>query len=113
MQSGDGALRIGTRPSVILLIGVNGVGKTTAAAKLCVLPEKPGQKVLFAAADTFPRRRSGNSLRYGRNASVWTLSATRGATPPPWYSTRCRPQKARGTDVIICDTAGRLHNKST
>ena len=103
MQSGDGALRIGTRPSVILLVGVNGVGKTTAAAKLAYYLKNQGKKVLFAAAEQL--------AIWAERVGVDIVRHNEGGDPAAVVFDAVSAAKARGTDVIICDTAGRLHNK--
>mgnify|MGYP002551364469 CR=1 FL=1 len=111
MQSGDGALRIGTRPSVILLVGVNGVGKTTAAAKLAYYLKNQGKKVLFAAADTFRAAAAEQLAIWAERVGVDIVRHNEGGDPAAVVFDAVSAAKARGTDVIICDTAGRLHNK--
>ena len=111
MQSGDGALKIGTRPSVILLVGVNGVGKTTAAAKLAYYLKNQGKKVLFAAADTFRAAAAEQLSIWAGRVGVDIVRHNEGGEPAAVVFDAISAAKARGTDVIICDTAGRLHNK--
>ena len=111
MQSGDGALKIGTRPSVILLVGVNGVGKTTAAAKLAYYLKNQGKKVLFAAADTFRAAAAEQLSIWAGRVGVDIVRHNEGGDPAAVVFDAISAAKARGTDVIICDTAGRLHNK--
>ena len=111
MQSGAGARMSGTRPSVILLVGVNGVGKTTAAAKLAYYLKNQGKKVLFAAADTFRAAAAEQLSIWAGRVGVDIVRHNEGGDPAAVVFDAISAAKARGTDVIICDTAGRLHNK--
>jgi len=112
LDVGDGRLALDTTPSVILVIGVNGVGKTTTIGKLAMKFKAEGKKVLLCAGDTF-RAAAGEQL------SVWAertgadiVRRDEGADPASVIFDGLNAAKARGIDVVICDTAGRLHNKS-
>ena len=100
MVSGDNELHLDTQPSVILVIGVNGVGKTTTIGKLASRLKKEGKSVILGAADTF------------RAAAIEQLEVwAEGADPAAVVYDTISAAKARHADVVICDTAGRLHNK--
>ena len=112
LSVGDTDLKLGTKPSVILVVGVNGVGKTTTIGKLAMRFTNQGKKVLMCAGDTF-RAAAGEQL------SVWAersgcdiVRREEGADPASVIFDGLNAAKARGIDVVICDTAGRLHNKS-
>jgi len=112
LSSADTLLKLDTKPSVILVIGVNGVGKTTTIGKLACKYINQGKKVLLCAGDTF-RAAAGEQL------SVWAertgadiIRREEGADPASVIYDGINAAKARGTDIIINDTAGRLHNKS-
>ena len=112
LNVGDTALKLGTRPSVVLVIGVNGVGKTTAIGKLAHALSAQGKKVLLCAADTF-RAAAADQLEIWANRSgVDIVRQHEGADPASVVYDAIAAAKARGTDVILCDTAGRLHNKA-
>ncbi len=107
----DNGVNLNSKPSVILLIGVNGVGKTTTAAKLANLYISRGKKVIFAAADTF-RAAAGEQLdTWASRVGADIIRASQGADPAAVVFDTINAAKARGADIIICDTAGRLHNK--
>ena len=109
---GDRELRLSTRPSVILVIGVNGVGKTTTIGKLSAKLKQDGKRVLLCAADTF-RAAAADQLEIWANRSgVELVRQHEGADPASVVFDGISAAKARGSDVIICDTAGRLHNKA-
>lgn len=111
LNVGDTALKIGTRPSVVLVIGVNGVGKTTSVGKLAGKLKDDGRKVLIAAADTF-RAAAGDQLaEWARRAEVPMVGGNEGADPASVVYDAVTAAKARGVDVLLIDTAGRLHNK--
>jgi len=112
LDVGDTALNLSTKPSVILVIGVNGVGKTTTIGKLAQRLSNEGKKVLLCAGDTF-RAAAGEQLAVWANrAGVDIVKRDEGADPASVIFDGISAAKARNVDVIICDTAGRLHNKS-
>ena len=99
------------RKSVILVIGVNGVGKTTSVGKLAGKLKDQGKKVILAAADTF-RAAAGEQLaQWASRAGVDLIGGQEGADPASIVYDAVAAAKARNADVLICDTAGRLHNK--
>ena len=103
---------IGTHsPEVILVIGVNGVGKTTSIGKVSSKLKKSGKKVLIAAADTFRAAAIDQLEVWGRRAGVDVIKHQEGADPAAVIFDAISAAKSRKTDVLICDTAGRLHNK--
>lgn len=111
MLSGERALKITTKPSVILVIGVNGVGKTTTIGKLAAQLKQEGKKVLLGAADTFRAAAAEQLGIWAERAGVELIRHHEGADPAAVVYDTLAAGKARGCDVIICDTAGRLHNK--
>ena len=112
LDVGDPRLRLDTKPSVILVIGVNGVGKTTTIGKLAMKYTSEGKKVLVCAGDTF-RAAAGEQLEiWARRANADIVRRDEGADPASVIFDGLNAAKARGIDVVICDTAGRLHNKS-
>lgn len=97
--------------SIILIIGVNGVGKTTSVGKLAGSFKKQGKRVLIAAADTF-RAAAGEQLEeWANRAGVEMIVGTQGADPSSVLYDAVSAAKARNVDILLCDTAGRLHNK--
>ncbi len=111
MRVGETAYDFEKEQSVIFIIGVNGVGKTTSVGKLAGILKKQGKKVLIAAADTF-RAAAGDQLAEGAHrAGVDMIGGTDGADPASVIFDAVNAAKARNVDVLICDTAGRLHNK--
>lgn len=107
----DCSAKLDSKPSIILLIGVNGVGKTTTAAKLANIYKNKGKKVIFGAADTF-RAAAGEQLEtWADRVGVDIIKSAHGADPAAVVFDTINAAKARGSDIIICDTAGRLHNK--
>ncbi len=111
LESRESTVALNTKPSVILLIGVNGVGKTTTAAKLAHLYISRGKKVIFGAADTF-RAAAGEQLEtWAERGGSDIIKSVQGADPASVVFDTINAAKARGADIIICDTAGRLHNK--
>lgn len=111
MQVGEAAYEFENRQSVIMIVGVNGVGKTTSVGKLAGLLKDQGKKVLIAAADTF-RAAAGEQLsEWCARAGVEMIGGKEGADPASVIYDAVNAAKAREVDVLICDTAGRLHNK--
>lgn len=108
---GDRSLQLNTRPAVILVIGVNGVGKTTTIGKLAHNLMQDGKKVLLAAADTFRDAAIEQLDIWAKRAGADIVRHTQGADPGAVVFDAIQAAKARGVDVVICDTAGRLHNK--
>ncbi|NLD87031.1 MAG: signal recognition particle-docking protein FtsY [Clostridiales bacterium] len=104
-------LKLSTKPSVILVIGVNGVGKTTTIGKLAKLLKNEGKRVLLAAGDTFRAAAADQLEIWSERAGVELVRQTEGTDPASVVFDAISAAKARGVDVIICDTAGRLHNK--
>ncbi len=102
----------GETPLIIMVIGVNGVGKTTSIAKLAWRFKKQGKSVLLIAADTFRAAASEQLSVWGERLDVPVIKHKEGADPSAVIFDGLAAAKARNTDVIICDTAGRLHNKS-
>ncbi len=109
--AGGQALKLDTTPAVILVIGVNGVGKTTTIGKLAHNLKSEGKKVLLAAADTFRDAAIEQLDVWAQRAGVDIVRHTQGADPGAVVFDAVSAAKARGVDVVICDTAGRLHNK--
>ena len=111
MRVGETAYEFENRQSVIFVIGVNGVGKTTSVGKLAGILKGQGKKVLIAAADTF-RAAAGEQLaEWANRAGVDMVGGKDGADPASVIYDAVNAAKARNVDVLICDTAGRLHNK--
>lgn len=111
MLRGGQELNLSTKPSIILVIGVNGVGKTTTIGKLAAGLKAQGHKVLLGAADTFRDAAIEQLQVWADRAGVDLVKHTQGADPAAVVFDTISAAKARGTDVIVCDTAGRLHNK--
>ena len=99
------------KPAVILVIGVNGVGKTTTIAKLAALYKKQGRRVMLAAGDTFRAAASEQLELWADRAGVPLVQAGMGADPAAVIFDAVKSANARGYDMVIADTAGRLHNK--
>ena len=111
MDVGDTAYEFENRKSVVLVIGVNGVGKTTSVGKLAGKLKDQGKKVIVAAADTF-RAAAGEQLtEWANRAKVDMIGGQEGADPAAIVFDAIAAAKARNADVLLCDTAGRLHNK--
>lgn len=111
MLGEDTPLDMSTVPSVILVIGVNGVGKTTTIGKLSYQLKNQGKKVLVAAADTFRAAAIDQLEVWTERAGVDIIKHNEGSDPAAVVFDALTAAKARSTDVVICDTAGRLHNK--
>ena len=111
MDVGETAYRFEQEKSVVLVIGVNGVGKTTSVGKLAGKLKDQGKKVVIAAADTF-RAAAGEQLaEWANRAGVEMIGGQEGADPASVVFDAVAAAKARNADVLLCDTAGRLHNK--
>lgn len=111
MDVGETAYEFENRKSVVLVIGVNGVGKTTSVGKLAGKLTDQGKKVVLAAADTF-RAAAGEQLsEWARRAGVDMIGGQEGSDPGSVVYDAIAAAKARNADVLLCDTAGRLHNK--
>ena len=111
MNVGETAYEFEKRQSVVLVIGVNGVGKTTSVGKLAGKLKDQGKKVVLAAADTF-RAAAGEQLsEWATRAGVDIISGQEGSDPAAVVYDAIAAAKARSADVLLCDTAGRLHNK--
>ena len=111
MLSGGETLDLSTSPSIILVIGVNGVGKTTTIGKLAKQLSDRGKRVLLAAADTFRAAAIDQLDIWAQRAGCEIIKQNEGSDPAAVIFDAITAAKARGADVIICDTAGRLHNK--
>lgn len=111
MLSGGEELNLSTKPSIILVIGVNGVGKTTTIGKLAAQLKGEGKKVILGAADTFRAAAIDQLEIWAERAGVDIVKQNEGADPAAVVFDTISAAKARNCDVIICDTAGRLHNK--
>ena len=108
---GDTALNLSTKPSVVLVIGVNGVGKTTTIGKIAHQMKDSGKHVLLCAADTFRAAAADQLEIWADRAGVEIIRQDEGADPAAVVFDAIAAAKARKADVILCDTAGRLHNK--
>ncbi|MBE6766668.1 MAG: signal recognition particle-docking protein FtsY [Clostridia bacterium] len=111
MLSGDTALHLDTTPSVVLMIGVNGVGKTTTIGKMALGFKKQGKKVVLGAADTFRAAAIDQLSVWAERSGVDMVKSVEGTDPASVIFDTIASAKARKADVIVCDTAGRLHNK--
>lgn len=111
MLRGGEELKINTKPSVILVIGVNGVGKTTTIGKIAAMLEKQGKKVILGAADTFRAAAVEQLGIWAQRSGAEMVSQPQGSDPASVVFDSIAAAKSRGADVVICDTAGRLHNK--
>lgn len=111
MQVGETAYEFETKQSIVFVIGVNGVGKTTTVGKLAGKLKQSGRRVVIAAADTF-RAAAGEQLEmWAHRAGVEMIGGKEGADPASVLFDAVQSAKARHADVLLCDTAGRLHNK--
>ncbi len=111
MLSGGEELHVGTKPSVILVIGVNGVGKTTTIGKMAAYLKEQGKNVLLGAADTFRAAAIEQLQVWADRAGCDLIKQSEGSDPAAVVFDTISAAKARGADVAICDTAGRLHTK--
>ena len=111
LQENDCGLHLETKPAVILVIGVNGVGKTTTIGKLTSKLKNEGKKVVLAAADTFRAAAADQLEIWAERNDVPIVRLTEGADPAAVVFDACSSARSKGADVCICDTAGRLHNK--
>ncbi len=111
LSKNDCTLELKTKPTVILVIGVNGVGKTTTIGKLTSKLKKDGKKVVLGAADTFRAAAADQLEIWAERNDVPIVRLTEGADPAAVVYDACSSAKSKGADVCICDTAGRLHNK--
>ena len=112
LQVGDQSLNLSTKPSVILVIGVNGGGKTTSIGKLAGRLRRQGKRVLLCAGDTFRAAAADQLEIWAGRAQCELIRQHEGADPSAVLFDALQAAKARHVDVVICDTAGRLHNKS-
>jgi len=112
LDAGDTALKLNTKPSVILMVGVNGVGKTTTIGKLAAMLKAQGKKVLLCAGDTFRAAAAEQLGIWAERAGVDFVRHEEGSDPAAVVFDGINAGKARDMDVIIIDTAGRLHNKA-
>lgn len=108
----DNSLKLEPSPAVLLVVGVNGVGKTTTIGKLAYSFKNQGKKVLMAAGDTFRAAAIEQLEEWSNRSGVEIISHSEGADPAAVIFDGIHAAKARKTDILICDTAGRLHNKS-
>lgn len=111
MLGEDKSLNLDTKPSVILVIGVNGVGKTTTIGKMSLMLKNSGKKVVLGAADTFRAAAIDQLGIWAERAGVSMVKSVEGSDPASVVFDTIASAKSKGADVIICDTAGRLHNK--
>ena len=111
MNVGETAYRFENEKSVVLVIGVNGVGKTTTIGKLAGKLKSQGKRVVIAAADTFRAAAGDQLLEWANRAGVEMIGGQEGADPGAVVYDAVAAAKARNADVLLCDTAGRLHNK--
>ena len=112
LRVGPTELKLTTKPSVILVVGVNGVGKTTTIGKLANRLREDGKKVLLCAGDTFRAAAADQLEIWAGRAHCDIIRQHEGADPASVVFDAISAARARGSDVILCDTAGRLHNKS-
>lgn len=111
LEETDSTMKLSTVPSVILVIGVNGVGKTTSIGKIASHYKDQGKKVLLAAADTFRAAAIDQLDIWAQRSGCDIIKHQENSDPAAVVFDACAAAKARGADVLICDTAGRLHNK--
>jgi len=111
LDVGDTALKLDTRPSVVVMVGVNGVGKTTTIGKLAARMKDEGKNVLLCAGDTFRAAAAEQLTIWAERSGTDIVKHGEGSDPAAVVFDGINAAKARGTDVVIVDTAGRLHNK--
>ncbi|MCQ2770224.1 MAG: signal recognition particle-docking protein FtsY, partial [Clostridia bacterium] len=111
MDQGETDYEFETKPSVVFVIGVNGVGKTTSIAKIANVMKKNGKKVLLCAADTFRAAAVEQLKIWAERVGVDVISQSEGSDPAAVVFDAAAAARKRGTEVLIIDTAGRLHNK--
>ncbi len=111
LNVGDTALDLSTKPGVVLVIGVNGVGKTTSIGKIAHRLKGEGKRVLLCAADTFRAAAADQLEIWANRAECEIVRSVEGADPGAVLFDSLAAAKARNVDVVLCDTAGRLHNK--
>ena len=107
----DNSMKLDTKPAVILVIGVNGVGKTTSIGKMASFYKSQGKKVMLAAADTFRAAAIDQLDIWAQRSGCEIIKHNEGSDPAAVVFDACNAAKARGAYILICDTAGRLHNK--
>ena len=112
LNAGDLELKLNTKPAVILMVGVNGVGKTTTIGKLAASYTAQGKKVLLVAGDTFRAAAAEQLTVWSERAGCGIVRHEEGSDPASVVFDGCVAAKARGADLVIIDTAGRLHNKA-
>ncbi|MDE7262135.1 MAG: signal recognition particle-docking protein FtsY [Oscillospiraceae bacterium] len=112
LHVGDPALNLSTKPSVVLVVGVNGVGKTTSIGKLANSLRLQGKRVLLCAGDTFRAAAADQLEIWANRARCEIVRQKEGADPGAVLFDALQAARARSVDVVICDTAGRLHNKA-
>lgn len=111
LSVGESTLKLSTKPSIILVIGVNGVGKTTTIGKIACRLKDEGKRVLLCAGDTFRAAASEQLNIWAKRSDADIVMQGEGSDPAAVVFDGIAAAKARGADVVICDTAGRLHNK--
>ena len=111
MKQGKDAYDFESGPAVVLVIGVNGVGKTTSIGKLAANYKRQGKRVLIASADTFRAAANEQLTEWARRAGVDIIGGAEGSDPASVVYDAVQAAKARKIDILLCDTAGRLHNK--
>ena len=111
LSESDAKMHLDTTPSVILVIGVNGVGKTTSIGKMAMHYKNQGKKVILAAADTFRAAAIEQLDIWAQRSGCEIIKHKENSDPAAVVFDACNAAKARGSDILICDTAGRLHNK--
>ncbi len=110
-ENNDEPFHVGDVPTIVMVIGVNGVGKTTSIGKIASLVKSEGKSVVIAAADTFRAAAIDQLMVWGDRVGVNVIHQSEGSDPAAVIFDAIQSAKAKKTDVLICDTAGRLHNK--